>query len=176
MNKRVAILGATILAMLVTPVFAQGLPPKPGPEAEWQQFLSRHPGLAEHPQWLNNPTYMKEHPNMAKWLEQHPRVVRDSRGEGMWDHEGNWHDSQWWHEHNPNYAQQYHPDWDKNHPDWAHFQQGSNESEWQKIHGERVEKRDARRQEWADKHPEWVEKHPEWAHKHGVEPGAPQSH
>jgi hypothetical protein len=89
--KKIATVGlALLLSVAVSPAFAQA--PNPGAEAEWQQFLSRHPGLAEHPGWLHNPTYMHDHPNLAKWLQQHPRVLAESRNEGMWDHDGAWHD------------------------------------------------------------------------------------
>ncbi|MGH7842095.1 MAG: hypothetical protein ACREQT_11310 [Candidatus Binataceae bacterium] len=149
-----AILLTMFLIAAALPAFAQGAPPNPGAQEHWDQFLSRHPGLAEHPQWLRNPTYMHEHPNMAKWLQEHPRVAREARQQGMWEHDGTWHDSNWWHENNPNYASQYHPEWAENHPDWR----GENDGDWDQNH-----KHWHARDWWVRHHRDEVEqRHPDW--------------
>ena len=149
MKRTFAIFLAMFLMAAALPAFAQGPPPNPGAEAHWDRFLSRHPGLAEHPQWLRNPTYMREHPNMEKWLHEHPRVLREARAQGMWDHNGDWHDSNWWHQNNPSYASQYHPEWVENHPDWR----GANDGDWDDQHHWQA------RNWWMNHHRDWVEQH-----------------
>jgi len=153
MKKLATLIAALCVCLLAASAFAQ---PAPNPQAEhqWQRYLSNHPGLAEHPQWLNNPTYMKDHPNMAKWLQEHPRVRADARGQGMWDrNNGQWHDSDWWREHNPNQVYQNHPEWAQNHPNWR----GPNDGDYDQNHHWQ------NRTWWQKNHPDWVKQHhPNW--------------
>jgi len=163
MKRIVAIFLTTLLVASVRPVFAQA----PGPEAHWDQFLSRHPGLAEHPERLNNPAYLNAHPNMKKWLDQHPAVFADARREGMWDHQGNWHDSNWWNQNQPAFWQQYHPEWAQRHPDWAQnhpYAQGPNDGDWDENHQHWYS-----RDWWVHHHRDWVEQHHhDWLANHPI--------
>ena len=165
--RKIAILFAALtISTLAASAFAQ---PAPNAQAEheWQTYLSRHPGLAEHPQWLNNPQYMKEHPNMAKWLHDHPRVLADARHQGMWDHQGQWHDSDWWRDHNPNQVHQYHPEWAENHENHPNMR-GSNDGDYDEHHHWYD------RGWWQEHHPDWVKQHhPNWMQQgnHGAQQG-----
>lgn len=151
--KRIAILFLTVAFCGVTASAMAQPEPNGHAEHEWQTYLSRHPGLAEHPQWLNNPSYMKQHPNMAKWLQQHPRVRADARGQGMWDHEGQWRDSDWWRDNHPNQMYQNHPEWAENHPNWR----GPNDGDYDDHHAWH------NRAWWQHNRNEWVQKHhPNW--------------
>ncbi len=114
--RRIATFCLALSLLGTLPAFAQT--PNSKAEAEWQHYLSKHPGLSEHPEWLSNQTYLKSHPNMTKWLQQHPNVFRQARAQGMWDHSGAWHDSSWWHQNHPDSMYKYHPEWAQNHPDW----------------------------------------------------------
>src|SRR5271163_3714144 len=102
MMKRLAMICLTFSLLAALPAFAQN----PQAEAEWQTYLSRHSGLAEHPQWLENPTYLKQHPGMVTWLRDHPAVAQQAREAGMWDRNGQWHNASWWHQNNPAWANQ----------------------------------------------------------------------
>jgi hypothetical protein len=154
MKKIIGSLLAVGLLIGVEVSFAQPMP-NANAEAQWQRYLSNHPGLAEHPQWLNNPKYMSEHPNMAKWLQQHPRVREEARNQGMWDREGRWHDPDWWRDHHPNQMYQYHPEWAENHPNWR----GPNDGDWDDHHHWH------NRAWWQQNDRAWVEKHhPNWFH------------
>ncbi len=147
--KRVVMLCLTLSLLGSLPAFAQA----PAAEHEWQTYLSNHPGLAENPQWLNNPTYMHEHPGLATWLKDHPLVARQAWEQGMWDHNGAWHNSSWWHEHNPNLFYQNHPGWAANHPEWRGPNDGAVDAQnnWHN------------RQWWAQNHPDVVkQQHPGW--------------
>jgi hypothetical protein len=145
----------------VMPAFAQDRPPNPGAEEHWQQFLSRHPGLAEHPQWLRNPQYMREHPNIATWLREHPRVLEDSREQGMWDNDGGWHDANWWRANHPDYVDRYHPEWAENHPDWR----GPGDGDWDEHHQQWHA-----RQWWVAHNRAWVvQHHANWLAHHDDE-------
>jgi len=145
--KRIVMLCLTLSLLASLPAFAQM--PNPTAESEWQTYLARHPGLAENPQLLNNPTYLNQHPQLAKWLQEHPAVFRQAREQGMWDHNGAWHDASWWHEHNTDWMYRYHPEWAEHHPEWR----GDNDGYFDEQH------------QWRDRH-WWVAQHPEWVKQH----------
>jgi len=159
--KRIAILCLTLSLLGAGSLRAFAQAPNPVAERDWQTYLSHHPGLAENPQLLNNPTYLNQHPQLAKWLKDHPLVARQAREEGMWDHDGAWHDSSWWHEHNPDWLYRYHPEWAINHPEWHGPHDGAMDAQNQ-WHN---------RQWWTQNHPDWVKtQHPGWvAHRHWEE-------
>src|SRR5437870_3130958 len=96
-----------------SPAYAQA--PNPRSEAEWQRYLGRHPGLRQHPEWLLNQNFLKAHPNMTTWLHNHPAVAQQAREQGMWDREGRWRDSSWWHNNDPDEFWEHHPEWAERH-------------------------------------------------------------
>lgn len=158
--KKLVTLGLVLALLGSLRAFAQA-PPNPAAEQDWQRFLSKHPGLAQNPQWLDNPTYLKEHPNMTKWLQQHPAVFRQARGQGMWDRQGNWHDSSWWHDHDADDVYRNHPEWAEYHRDWHGKNDGDADDHhhWHNRHW------------WMKHHPNWVrEHHPGWADQGNPEP------
>ena len=59
------VLAATLGAMFALPALAQS----PQAEAELQRWISKDPRLQEDPGLMNNPTYLRNHPNFATWLE-----------------------------------------------------------------------------------------------------------
>jgi hypothetical protein len=158
MMKRILMICLTVSLLAAIPAFAQQ--PNPQAEAEWQHYLSKHPGLAEHPEWLENPTYLKDHPNMTKWLHDHPAVAQQAREAGMWDKQGQWHEASWWREHHPNQANQYHPDWAQQHPEWEQQHPGWNPNVQAHNEGAMDEHHQWQQKEW------WVEHHPNWVKEH----------
>jgi hypothetical protein len=152
-----ALFAILLAAALAAPTFARDAPPNPQAEAEWQRYLAHHPGLREHPEWLLNPKYMQDHPNMAKWLHEHPRVLEDAREQGMWDRDGRWHDADWWRDHHPQSLYEYHPEWAETHPNWR----GRNDGDWDDQHHWHF------RNWWMHERKEWAqEHHPEWFREH----------
>ena len=157
--KRIVILCLTLSMLGSFRAFAQT--PNPTAEHNWQTYLARHPGLRQHPEWLNNPTYLKEHPNMSKWLRDHPAVFQQARGQGMWDQGGAWHDPSWWHKHDANAAYTNHPEWADHHRDWHGDNDGDNDDQ-QHWHA---------RNWWVQHQPDWVkEHHPGWQRARQPEP------
>lgn len=163
--------GALPLTRGATPAYAQESPAEERAEAradaqararaEWAHWLRRNPGLRQHPQWLDNPTYRKNHPLIIKWLEQHPYVLRESREEGMWDPDGRWRDSFWWHQNDPDEFWENHPEWAERHQDWR----GANDGDWDDQHNWRA------RNWWIEHHRDWVEDHhPGWLRHKAHEP------
>lgn len=149
------------LVTTARPAFAQCGRAEPAAEADWQRYLSRHPGLAEHPEWLRNPRFTSEHPNMTKWLHAHPNVLACAREQGMWDKRGGWHDADWWRDHHPDWMYENHEDWVEAHPQWH----GPNDGDWDDQHHWHP------RHWWVQEHREWVKNHhPNWMRYNHAEP------
>src|SRR5258708_11729377 len=51
-------------------------------------------------------------------LFRSPQVARQSREQGMWDREGRWRDSSWWHNNDPDEFWEHHPEWAERHQEW----------------------------------------------------------
>ncbi len=168
MSKALLACGAVLaLALFTSSAFAQCGDANPRAVAEWNHYLQRHQGLREHPGWLNNGNYEKDHPNMMKWLHDHPHVLACSRQEGMWDNQGNWRNANWWRSHNPNWMYQHHPEWAENHPDW----QGPNDGDYDDEHHWH------NRGWWTRTKADWVRKHhPDWFTHTNAEPGHDHDH
>jgi hypothetical protein len=140
-------LAALSLAM-ATPVFAQS----PAAMQGLNNIISTHPALQQNPRLLDNPGWLAQHPNAARYMADHPNLRREVRSGafesnyGSWDPEHrSWHDAYWWHQNNPSWVYANHPDWGHNygwygndyaaHPEWFH---------------------NPTYQNWAAAHPEWV--------------------
>ena len=152
--KRLAISWLTLL-LVASAIPALAQTPNPRAEAEWQHYLTKHPGLQQHPEWLLNQNFLNEHPNMTKWLQEHPAVYKQARQQGMWDNQGRWHDAQWWRQNDPKAVAQYHPNWAHEHE--AEAEPARGDGDWDEHHHWRA------REWWVEHHHEWTEKHhPEW--------------
>lgn len=164
--KRILILCLTLSLIGSLHAFAQT--PNAVAEENWQTYLNRHPGLREHPEWLNNPAYLKDHPGMTKWLKDHPAVSRQARGRGMWDQSGAWRDSSWWRQHDANAAYKHHPEWAEHHGDWRdgdedHHNVGEHHH-WHHGHG------------WEKHHLQREEHHPGWPNPGHPDAQGPPGH
>jgi hypothetical protein len=96
----------------VTAAFAQTA------QQDLQQYISSHPELQQNPGLMNNPTYRANHPDLNRFLQNHPQVDRQRYGNGgAYGHNGGWRDGDWRHQNDPQGVAANHPDW--NHSHWA---------------------------------------------------------
>jgi hypothetical protein len=102
-------------AALAAPAFAQSRQS----EAEFQRFLSRHPDVQANPALLSDKNYLYHHPNIAKFLQEHPGIHQQAFMMGAYDQGHVWRDSGWWYQHDPHWAYQNHPEWWRSHPEWG---------------------------------------------------------
>ncbi|MGC1342379.1 MAG: hypothetical protein WA854_08635 [Candidatus Binataceae bacterium] len=122
--KRLIILTAALFAIAIAaPAFAQ----VGQYDADFNNYLSHHPNEAaqiqSNPRIIDDPAYIKAHPGLNQYLDNHPNVRRTiraqsngammhgeaMRGPGDYDSNHVWRDQGWW--------QKNHPDvWAKRHP------------------------------------------------------------
>ncbi len=139
-----AALGAT----LAVPVFAQSA----GTERKLQNWIDRDPRLQADPGLMNDPTYLRNHPNFATWLQQHPAAHKQVKEMGAYDRNHQWRNTDWWHHNDPDTMYKEHPEWVKNHPEWRKDGDWDDQQHWHD------------RSWWQSNHKNWVQKHhPEWA-------------
>jgi hypothetical protein len=146
------------------PALAQA--PAPQAEADLQQYISKHHEVQRNPSLLNNPEYLRNHPDLAHFIETHPNIQRQTMRMGAYDSNHQWRDPDWWHQNNPNWVAANHQEWNQSHPEW--MRAGANpvgEGDYDAKHTWRA------RDWWVQHHPNWVKQHhPEWAEAHGNEP------
>lgn len=122
-------------------------------EERLDNFLSNHPGvradLERNPNLIYDRRFREQHAELETFLQNHPGVWGKLRDSGRWGAYGpdhNWHEADWWHEHDPNWANKNHPEWAENHPDWnksravaapAEGRQGTAKPESQATAGQR---------------------------------------
>ena len=53
---------------------------------------------------MNNPIYLKNLPNFALWLQQHPNPRQPVEQMGVYDSNHQWHNTQRWHQNSPNWV------------------------------------------------------------------------
>ena len=151
---RIRIIGfmvATLCVAYVAPVFAQNVSPRA--EAELQNWMARDPRLQADPAIMENPEYLRNHPNFATWLSQHPNARRQITEMGAYDNGHVWHDRNWWHQNNPNWLYANHPEWAYNNPEWR------GEGDWDDQHRVWHD-----RDWWRQNNGAWVaQHHPDWA-------------
>jgi hypothetical protein len=160
------VMAATLGAMFALPAFAQNV--NPGAEAKLQNWMAKDPRLEADPGLMNNPTYLRNHPNFALWLQQHPNAHRQVEQMGAYDNNHQWRSTDWWHQNNPNWISQNHPEWNHNHPEWAsnptgwsNHPGGPGEGDWDEHHVWHD------RGWWGANRRDWVaQHHPEWAAHH----------
>ncbi len=185
---------ALITIASAVPVFAQGMFPNgmyPGGnanaqyDADFQRFLNNHPNeareLQANPNLINNQTWINKHPSLHTYLENHPNVRRTvrgqasgmmggpggpyaGRGDGDYDQNHQWHNSQWWQQNNPSYWRQQHPQWAQSHPHWYNDGDYDAQNNWHNS------------QWWQQNHPDqWNQWHPGHGH-HGDGHGQDHGH
>jgi hypothetical protein len=137
------VVAAALGVMFALPAFAQNVNPRA--ESQLQNWIARDPRLQADPGLMNNPTYLRNHPNFATWLQQHPNAHQQVEQMGAYDRNHQWRDTNWWQHNDPNWVSHNHPEWARNHPEWAEH------------HEERV----APREEHAEHHEAAVEHHEE---------------
>jgi hypothetical protein len=154
--RAVFFLAATLCVTYVAPAFAQNVNPRA--EAELQNWMARDPRLQADPHLMENPEYLRNHPNFATWLSQHPNARRQITLMGDYDNHRVWHDRDWWHQNNPNWLYEHHPEWAYNNPAWR------GEGDWDEHHMWHD------RGWWAANNSAWVaQHHPDWAAVHAEE-------
>jgi hypothetical protein len=152
------VVAAVLGAMFALPALAQS----PQAEAELQRWIAHDPRLQRDPGLMNNPTYLRDHPNFATWLREHPGAHQQVERMGAYDNDHRWHDTNWWHQNHPDWVSQNHPEWNNNHPEWGSSHPGGtgpgaydehhnwHDSNW-----------------WNANRADWVKQnHPEWAAHH----------
>jgi hypothetical protein len=155
------------------------------------KFVNERPELRaqlqQNPNLIYNKEWREKHPDLRAFMQNHPNIWGKLPDNGRWgaygpDHD--WHEADWWHQHDPGWMYSNHPEWAQNHPDWRGDGDFDEHHEWHD------------RDWWHDHHPDWVDKHhPDWykhpyehpiaaeEHKHEVEhehhqdnPGHPDHH
>jgi hypothetical protein len=140
------------LLFVAPPVFAQSAQG----ERQFQKLLDQHPRAKENPALLSDPQWLRKHPDVNKFIRNHPGVQNQVLSMGAYDNGHRWHNQEWWYHHNPEWVQKNHPDWYKKHPNW-----NNGEGAWTKNHEWRS------RDWWVKNHPEESEReHPNWFTHH----------
>jgi hypothetical protein len=123
-----------LAALLLSSVFAVSARAQtPQVEAQVQNILATHPEAGMNPSLLNDPGWLKQHPDVDRFMADHPNVRRqvasgDFGGWGAYDENHGWHPATWWHQNHPDWVYANHPEWaDRNgwaetdyraHPEW----------------------------------------------------------
>lgn len=94
-------------------------------ESRLDHFLNSHPhikgDLSRNPDLIFNKQYRREHPELQTFMQDHPQIYGKLHNHGFWGAYGpdkQWHEADWWHEHDPGWMYQNHPEWAKDHRDW----------------------------------------------------------
>jgi len=83
----------------------------PRAEDQLQDWMSRDPRLQSDPGLMNDPTYLRNHPNFATWLQQHPGAHQQVENMGGYDEGHHWRDRNWWASNRQDWVREHHPDW-----------------------------------------------------------------
>ncbi|MGH7917746.1 MAG: hypothetical protein ACREQE_09775 [Candidatus Binataceae bacterium] len=130
MKVRGLLIGAVLgLLFLAPPVFAQSRQA----ENQFETMMRNHPEAQKNPALLNDPQWLRKHPDVKRFMNNHPGVrnqemgrggfgeyghnhnFAENRGEGAYGPHHHWHNKEWWSKNNRNWAEQHHPEWYKNH-------------------------------------------------------------
>lgn len=98
-----------LLAGVVTTAYAQ--PVNPAAERELQNWIARDPRLQADPGLMNDPVYLRNHPNFATWLQEHPNAHLQVEEMGAYDEGHHWHDRVWWIQNRRDWVREHHPHW-----------------------------------------------------------------
>lgn len=131
------------------------------PDQRLNQFLDNHPtvrhDLQRNPDLIFDRRFRQQHLELQEFMQSHPGVwgkLQNANRWGDYDDSHEWHESDWWHEHNRSWMYAHHPEWAENHLEWRDEGDFDDHHEWHE------------RQWWNDHHPDWVEQHhPNW-YKH----------
>lgn len=117
-------------------------------EARLDKFLNDHPDvkakLDRDPNLIYNKGFREQHPELQQFMQNHPSVWGKMPNHDRWGAYGpdhNWHEADWWHQHDPGWMYQNHPEWAENHADWRGDQ--NSHPEWFRHPDEAVHNEDA---------------------------------
>jgi hypothetical protein len=83
MKMKISIVAALFAIALATRALAQMAPGQA--DADYSNYLSKHPNEAAqiqaNPRLIDNPTYIKNHPALAYFLDNHPNVRKTIRAQ-----------------------------------------------------------------------------------------------
>ena len=123
-----ALVGCTFLA---NAAYAQSVNPQA--ENQLQNWIARDPRLQSNPGLMNDPTYLRNHPNFATWLQQHPNAHQQVEQMGAYDSHHQWRNRDWWAHNRNEKVEGRRPEWmasrDRNVPTWNHDQNNSHENQ-----------------------------------------------
>ncbi len=80
-------------------------------QAEFERYLAKHPNVRAHPELMNDPQWLRDHPNFAEFRGTHPNVAREARAMGDYDSRHVWRDRNWWVQNDRTWAYKHHKDW-----------------------------------------------------------------
>lgn len=128
-------------------------------EERLDKFLNQRPELKaqlqRNPDLIYNRNFREKHPDLQQFMQNHSNVwgkLKDSNRWGAYDPSHNWHESDWWHQNDPAWMYNNHPEWARNHPDWDNDGDFDDHHQWHD------------RNWWNSNHPDWVQKHhPNWS-------------
>jgi len=155
-------------------------------ESRLDNFLESHPhikaDLSRNPDLIFNENYRREHPELQKFMQDHPQIYGKLHNHGFWgeygpDHE--WHDADWWHEHDPGWMYKNHPEWAKDHRDWDEDREkhpGWFKREEQKAHAEYEEHEEKEHHEEAEHDAEAAQANAQQKHGHHKGHGDQDNH
>jgi hypothetical protein len=157
-SLKVYLVAASLGAIFAAPAFAQNV--SQHTEQKLQNWIAKDPRLQADPGLMNDPTYLRNHPNFATWLQQHPQAHEQVEQMGAYDKNHQWHNRDWY--------QKNDPDWQRNHPNWANnnYPNQYANTGHPRGEGDYDEHHEWHDRDWyRDHRQEWVkEHHPEWAH------------
>ena len=131
-------------------------------ESRLDNFLGSHPhlkaDLSRNPSLIYDKQYRREHPELQRFMQDHPNIYGKLRDSGRWGAYGpdnEWHEADWWHEHDRVWMWEHHPEWAEQHSDWREDGDFDEDHHWHP------------RDWWEDHRADWVRNHhPGWYEHH----------
>jgi len=127
-------------------------------EERLDHFLGEHPEvrgqLERNPNLIYNRGWRERHPELQQFMQNHPNIwgkLPDSRRWGAYGPNDEWHEADWWHDHDRDWFYRNHPEWAEDHPEWRDEGDFDEHHEWHP------------RQWWDENRGDWVrDHHPNW--------------
>ncbi|HXN11623.1 MAG TPA: hypothetical protein VN865_00855 [Candidatus Acidoferrales bacterium] len=113
---------AGAIFFLATAISSMALAQQMGPKMD--RFLNDHPELGAqvraNPSLLYDRQFRHDHPELETFMQNHPNEYKrlEQHGVGAYDSGHVWRDESWWHDHDPGWMYAHHPEWANNHPEW----------------------------------------------------------